>query len=371
MDVPPSHLLAARLAALRAALAERRLDGLLVESLPSIAYLTGFRGSAGLLLVTDRVRLVVDGRYVTVATALAEGTGLFELVALESGESYDEVLAGLLAGAGAVRLGIEDEVMSVRRHRGLLERASREAAFPELVATDGLVDRLRVVKDSWELSRLREGGRRLSEVAKCILPRVLAGRLEREVAADIEDELRRAGFERPAFDTIVAGGPNAALPHHRAGERRIAPGDLVILDFGGVFQGYCTDLSRTVIVPPASPEASALVSHVAEAQRAAIRAAGPGVAPEAVDQAARDVLERAGVGDRFTHGTGHGLGLEVHERPRISRARPGHAEPRLEAGMVFTVEPGAYVPGWGGVRIEDDVLVTAEGREVLTGDGTE
>jgi Xaa-Pro aminopeptidase len=169
-----------------------------------------------------------------------------------------------------------------------------------------------------------------------------------------------------AFDTIVAAGPNAALPHARASQRRIEGGELVVIDFGGVLDGYCTDLTRTVTAGPAGTRERALVERVTEAQQAAFDALVPGRQPEAADQAARDTLARYGLADAFTHGTGHGLGLEVHEGPRVTRARAERPEPPLAPGMVMTLEPGVYFPGWGGVRIEDDVIVTQEGAEWLT-----
>jgi Xaa-Pro aminopeptidase len=178
--------------------------------------------------------------------------------------------------------------------------------------------------------------------------------------------MRAAGYERTAFDTIVASGPNAARPHYRAGDRVLAAGDLVVLDFGGVLDGYCCDLTRTVSVGPPSLESARLHAAVREAQQAAIAAVRPGVEATEVDRAARSVLVAHGLGEAFGHGTGHGLGLDVHEEPRITRPLPDVAPVHLEPGMVFTIEPGAYIPGWGGVRIEDDVLVTADGCEVLT-----
>ena len=189
---------------------------------------------------------------------------------------------------------------------------------------------------------------------------------ERNVAGAIEVELRRVGFDKPAFDTIVASGPNSAIPHYRSGDRRMENGDLVVLDFGGLLDGYAVDLSRTIVLGPASERAQRLFAAVADAQQAAFKAVSIGRAATEVDAAARLVLERAGLGDAFSHGTGHGLGLEVHERPRVTRYRPGLAAEPLEAGMVFTLEPGAYLAGWGGVRIEDDVVVTADGPEWLT-----
>jgi Xaa-Pro aminopeptidase len=189
---------------------------------------------------------------------------------------------------------------------------------------------------------------------------------ERDLAAIVEWELREKGFDKPAFDTIVASGPNAALPHYRAGDRQLAAGDLVVMDFGGMFRGYAVDLTRTVTVGPASPRQHACWDAVAEAQRAAFQAAIVRTPPAEVDAAARVVLDAAGMGEAFVHGLGHGLGLEIHERPRLARRRAGVAEEPLQAGMAFTLEPGVYFPGWGGVRIEDDVLVTDGGPEWLT-----
>jgi Xaa-Pro aminopeptidase len=207
---------------------------------------------------------------------------------------------------------------------------------------------------------------RLTRVVDAAVHAARAGRSEQEVAGAIEAALRAAKYDRLAFETIVASGPNSALPHHRPGGRRLADGDLVVLDFGGVLDGYCCDLTRTVSIGAPSLQARQTYDAVAEAQSAAIAAVRPGADTAAVDAAARSVLEERGLGAAFGHGTGHGLGLDVHEEPRVARPRADAPPVALEPGMVFTVEPGAYLPGWGGVRIEDDVLVTDTGCEVLT-----
>jgi Xaa-Pro aminopeptidase len=186
------------------------------------------------------------------------------------------------------------------------------------------------------------------------------------VAAEIDAELRRVGFQKPAFDTIVAAGPNSAVPHHRAGERVLGPGDLVIMDFGGLLNGYAVDLTRTIVVGGAGSRERQLLDQVAAAQQAAFDAISIGRPASDVDTAARTVLERGGLGEAFSHGTGHGLGLEVHERPRVTRRRDEVPAEPLQAGMVFTLEPGAYLEGWGGARIEDDVAITAKGPQWLT-----
>jgi Xaa-Pro aminopeptidase len=369
MQIAPAEYLARRLEKLRASLAAEQLQGLLVTSLPNIAYLTGFFASASALIVdTERMHLVGDGRYATALQARADAFPGIVPAIIGAESSYDETIVELLTPLSGQRIGFEAAHMSVERHRSIARRLAQAAGRSDgLVETSEVVETLRLRKDDWEVARLRDGAGRLSDVAKCILPKALAGRAESEVAADIEHELRRAGFERPAFDTIVAAGPNAALPHARASGRRIEAGELVVIDFGGMLDGYCTDLTRTLVAGAIGTERQRqLIEQVIEAQRAAFLALRPGVQPEHADQAARDALASFGLADAFAHGTGHGLGLEIHEGPRVTRARAGRAEPALAPGMVMTLEPGVYFPGWGGVRIEDDVLVTEVGAEWLT-----
>jgi Xaa-Pro aminopeptidase len=233
-------------------------------------------------------------------------------------------------------------------------------------STERVVEQPRLVKDASEIATLRDAAARLTGVAESAFRSIRSGVTEREVAGSIEMAMRAAGYERLAFDTIVASGPNAALPHYRAGTRILKPGDLVVLDFGGVLDGYCSDLTRTVSVGAPTPDALRLHAAVRDAQRAAMEAVKPGVSTTSVDGAARGLLESRGLGEAFGHGTGHGLGLEIHEEPRVGPPRSHSASVQLEPGMVFTIEPGAYLPGMGGVRIEDDVLVTGDGCEVLT-----
>jgi Xaa-Pro aminopeptidase len=237
-----------------------------------------------------------------------------------------------------------------------------------LVPTEHLVERARVRKDDYEIATVREAARRLSTVAQEVTGEVRRGRTERAIAAAIDWRIREAGFERSAFDTIVASGPRAALPHARPTERTITEGDLVVLDFGGVYDSYCVDLTRTVVVGKADSRVREVYDAVHEARDRAIGAVTPGRSRFDIDAAARDVLAAHGLGEAFGHGTGHGLGIEVHEDPRITRRRRDidADDEAVAPGMIFTIEPGAYLPGWGGVRIEDDVLVTDGGVEVLT-----
>jgi Xaa-Pro aminopeptidase len=273
---------------------------------------------------------------------------------------------GCLAEVGASSVGFEAADVTVKRHEYWRSTAAARGLGVSLRGTERVVEAARLIKDSSEVATLRDAAARLTPVAQAVFADVASGRRERDVAAVLESALRGAGFERAAFDTIVASGPNSALPHYRAGDRRLAAGDLVVLDFGGVLDGYCSDLTRTVAIGPPSPEARRLHAAVHAAQQAAIAAVRPGVEATAVDAAARAVLTEHGLGEAFGHGTGHGLGLDVHEEPRITWPRPDVPSVLLEPGMVFTVEPGAYLPGFGGVRIEDDVLVTETGCEVLT-----
>jgi Xaa-Pro aminopeptidase len=365
---------AARLTRVRLAARTAGIDALVVTHLPNVQYLTGFTGSAGVALVLPRTcLLVVDFRYVTAVNTLTSSLeGLVTLATFE--RSYDEALVELLRREGSQRIGIEAAYLPVSRFnaissglaaRTLLPIQSSESA-PALVPTERLVERARVIKDEFEIATLRDAGRRLGEIASRVHEFVREGRTEQSVAADIETAMREAGFSRPAFETIVASGPNSVLPHARPTNRTIQVGDPTVLDFGGVYDGYCVDLTRTVQLGSATGALQQLYGAVAEAQDAAIAAVRPGATSSAIDAAARIVLERYGLSAAFGHGTGHGLGLEVHEEPRIARQSPRLPDPVVEPGMVFTIEPGVYVPGVGGVRIEDDVLVTETGCEVLT-----
>jgi Xaa-Pro aminopeptidase len=373
VTVNPLHV-AARLARVRANMARTGVDALVVTHLPNLLYLTGFVGSAGAVLVLRHgCVLAVDFRYATAAATLA--ASLDELVRVETFEkSYDEAIVDVLNREGAARIGIEAAYLPVSRFNAISAGLAASAPLPMqsdlptpvLVPTERIVESARMIKDAAEIAALREGGRRLAAVGRAVASLVRAGRTEREIAGDIDAAVMQAGFSRLAFDTIVASGPNGALPHARPTGRAVQAGEATVLDFGGVYDGYCVDLTRTVQLGAVPDPLGNLYAAVAEAQQAALAAVRPGVAASAVDSAARDVLQRHGLGDAFGHGTGHGLGLEVHEEPRIARPSARIPDLLLEPGMVFTVEPGAYLPGIGGVRIEDDVLVTDTGCEVLT-----
>jgi Xaa-Pro aminopeptidase len=331
-----------------------------ISSAINISYLTGFRGSAGLLIQNGESHiLLVDGRYLTLAHECRD-RGDIALVSIEKVEkSYDATLAEVLGRLGASHIWFESDHVTV----SALNRW-QEAMPGDWRGAAGLVEDLRLIKDAAEIAILRRAGAALMEVASRLREWVAADRRERDVAADINRGIERAGFERPAFDTIVASGPNSAHPHARPGDRRLADGDLVVLDFGGVLDGYCVDLTRMAAVGRLRDDAGRIYRAVQDAQQAALNVIRAGVTAGAVDAAARQVLDGQGLGAAFVHGTGHGLGLEVHEAPRLSSV--AGAEVVLRAGMVCTIEPGAYVPGVGGARLEDDVLVTDTGAELLT-----
>ena len=360
--------LTARLARVRGRVSALGLESLLLTSLPNVFYLTGLRASAAAVIVTpDEIELITDFRYLTAAETLvaAERTPAALTVTPVEG-SYDETIRDSVNRGHASRVGVEADHLTLRQWTWLTDSLGHEVT---LVRTEGLVEAVRLVKDAAEIDALRSAGGLLARAVAPVLEVVRAGRTEREIAADIDRTVTAVGFEDRAFETIVASGPNSALPHARPGHRRLSDDDLVVLDFGGVYNGYCVDLSRTVCVGRRSQEAMRLHQAVLDAQTAAIAVVHPGIPASDVDAAARSVLERQGLAEAFGHSTGHGLGVEVHEGPRIARARvPDRAGSAvlLEAGMVFTVEPGVYIPDVGGVRIEDDVLVTPGGCEVLT-----
>ena len=352
-------------------LAAERLDGLVVTHLPNLLYLSGLEATSAVGLLTRDARLFVltDFRYSVELTRLADASGGWLRAVMLDAATWAPAVARLVMAEGLTTLAVEGDSITLGAAQRL-QAACREAGWPgEPVPSTGIVEALRRVKDTGELEILRDAGTRLSAVARAVLADgiVAPGRTEQDLAAEVDHRMRLAGFSRPAFDTIVASGPNSALPHARPTTRRLEPGDAVVLDFGGVFRRYCVDLTRTQCVGGASPALERMFQAVSAGHAAALRVLKPGVETHAVDGAARDLLTAAGLGEAFGHGTGHGLGLEVHEAPRLGKRRADAApEPVLEPGVVCTIEPGAYVPGIGGIRIEDDAAITPAGHELLT-----
>ncbi|HET9372575.1 MAG TPA: Xaa-Pro peptidase family protein [Vicinamibacterales bacterium] len=363
MSQPSRPALSGRLQRFCALPSIRRLDGVVVSTPLNIKYLTGFSGTAGLLVVSARLGhawLVVDGRYEAAARAGLESGAISPVEVEPVSEGYDDALAALLGRLEFERVGFEPHDITVAQMAGW--RAKCPAI--EWIALAREVERMRMIKDQIELATLRRAGALLAGVARELREILAARGSERDVARRIDQALERAGFSAPAFPTIVASGPHSAHAHARPTSRELADGDAVLLDFGGVLDGYCVDLSRMAVVGQASDQLLTLFEAVRAAQTAALAAVRPGGLTSDVDAAARQVLTDRGFGAAFVHATGHGLGLDVHEAPRIARAAADQ-EP-LVPGMVFTVEPGAYLEGLCGVRLEDDVVVTATGCEVLT-----
>lgn len=351
-----------RLRRLQAQLAQHEVGAFVVSTPLNITYLSGFAGSTALLVVfPDTAVIVTDGRYdLVVRRAMAAGTmAVMELEKVQ--RRYDTTLGELLTRRGSDRVGFEPGHVTV----STLATWGRAVPRINWIPVERVVERLRVVKDAGEIEIFRRGGRMISDVAGQLPAFLEVGRTEKEIAGLVDRAIVDAGFERPSFATIVAAGPNSAQPHATPGNRPLTGGDLVVLDFGGVLEGYCLDLTRAAAVGSVSDAAKSLFDAVYAAHGAAVAAVRPGVPTSDIDRAAREVLEAKGLGEAFSHSTGHGLGLEVHEAPRVARQDPEMAE-TTEAGMVFTIEPGAYLESVGGVRLEDDVLVTAAGREVLT-----
>ena len=339
---------------------ERGCDALLVTRMVNVRYLTGFTGSAALVLILpDEVVFVTDGRYrdqsaEELAAASVEASITVGITTVQQRERLQE------AARGISRLGLEAESVTWGQQR----RFATEW-FPELelVPTEGLVEDLRRVKDAGEVERMAAAAAAADAALATVRSRLADRPTEQEVALDLDFEMRRAGADGSSFDTIVASGPNGAKPHHRPSERRIAPGELVVIDFGAIVDGYCSDMTRTVCVgEPATDTARRMVEVVAQSQRAGVAAVRGGVEAKTVDQACRTLIADAGWADAFLHGTGHGVGLEIHEAPRVSSA----SDDTLVAGHVVTVEPGVYLSEFGGVRIEDTVVVEDDGCRVLT-----
>jgi Xaa-Pro aminopeptidase len=338
-------------------LADSGRDAFLVTHMPNARYLCGFTGSSGLLVVGPRRRtLITDGRYTGQARQEVQGANVViaKVAALAAA-------AALLSDNrhSALRVAIEAEHMTVAVRSRLRKLLPKKTSIQDL---SSVVERARMKKDAQELKLVRNavvlGAKLLDTAVAAIRP----GVAEAAVAAELEYAARRAGAQEMSFPTIVAAGPHSAMPHWRASARPIPRRGFVVLDFGVILAGYCSDMTRTVHVGKPTAEMRSLYDVVRQAQEAALEAVRPGATVGEVDEAARSVLRRARLDKYFTHSTGHGVGLEIHELPRIARGE----KQVLEPGMVITIEPGVYVPGRGGVRIEDMVAVTASGCEILT-----
>jgi len=360
-ELPPLQVVD-RLARLRAGIEAAGVDALLVTTVANVRYLTGFSGSAGALLVTGgAAMLVTDGRYRTQAGEQLVAAGHDGTVELTVGgiQAQRDALAGVARSAGLQRLGLEADHVTWSAKR----RWAQDLAPAQVVATSGVVEALRQVKDAGELARMARAAAIADAALGEVLPLLGQRRREDEVALALDTAMRRLGAEDRAFETIVASGPNAAKPHARPTMRTMVAGDPVVVDFGAIFEGYRSDMTRTFCIggEPQDPLAR-VFEVVGEAQAAGVAAVRAGVAASEVDKACRDLIAEAGWKDAFEHGTGHGVGLDIHEAPAVG---PGSTA-ILASDVVVTVEPGVYLAGIGGVRVEDTVVVTADGCHTLT-----
>lgn len=339
-------------------LPEAEIDALLVTELVNVRYLTGYTGTNGLAVVGSATRIfVTDFRYVEQAAEQVDPTFERRKAQQELTDGIDEVLPG-----GTLRLGFEEEHLSFRDHARLRAELPERV---ELVPVGGLVERLRVIKDADEVTRIQEATKLADAALEDVLRDGLAGRTERELAFNLVAAIHRQGAEGPSFPPIIAAGPHGALPHASPRDVEVDSGQLVVIDWGAVLGGYCSDCTRTVYVGEGEPSAHErdIYDLVLRAQLAGLDAIAPAADGPAVDGIARSIIDAAGHGEQFGHGLGHGVGLDIHEAPRLSR----RSDSVLEVGMVVTVEPGVYLPGEFGVRIEDLVVVGEDGPTILTG----
>jgi len=341
---------------LRKLIRAAKADALLVTNFHNVTYLTGFTGDDSYLLVTPRGEtLVTDGRY---TTQLAEECPGLVLEVRPPGDTMLPAVAAVVKRAKPMRLGIEGTSATVSLQQALAKSLPRV----ELVVTENLVEALRTIKDKEEIEATRvacQQARRAFEAVRAMLTPEMT---ELDVAAELEYRARRFGAKALSFAPIVAVGPRAALPHATPTRRRLKESDFVLIDWGANSGQYMSDLTRILVTGKISPKLRKVYGVVLKAQLAAIDAIRPGVTCERVDRVARRIIARAGYDRAFGHGLGHGTGLEIHEAPRFAAGQ----KTKLRPGMIVTVEPGIYLPDWGGVRIEDDVLVTRTGHEVLT-----
>ena len=353
-----------RIRQVRKALDEAGIDALMVLVAENRRYLSGFTGedtqfdeSAGALIITPRrLLLATDSRYELQARREASD---YEVVCYKEGLAKQ--LPAILQQHGIARLGFESVRLTVQQHEKIREELKKAGNETRLQPVEDLVEKLRIIKDEFEVEETRKALQLAESVFTACRPEIRAGTTEQALAWLMEKGMREAGAEALSFSTIVAAGANSALPHAIPGDRPIKPGEPILFDWGARLNGYCSDISRTVILGKPDSRFKKVFQTVLDAQRFAIDAIRPGASSRAVDNVAREHIERKGYGGMFGHGLGHGTGLAIHEAPRLSPLK----EFRLEVGMISTVEPGIYIPEWGGVRLENMIVVRENGAEVL------
>ncbi|AWB45109.1 Xaa-Pro dipeptidase [Paenibacillus sp. CAA11] len=343
-----------RVSKLQTALQERNLDAVFITNPINRRYLTGFTGSSGYVFITaDKSYFLTDFRYTTQAAEQAVG---FDII--QHGPDVLDTVKELFETEGVKRLAFEGDDLSYSVH-AKYQQALQKA---ELVSVSGLVEDLRIIKDEEELAVMKEAAELADRTFMHMLDVLKPGVSELEAAAELEFFMRKNGATGPSFDTIIASGERSALPHGVASKRIIQADEFVTMDFGALFEGYCSDITRTVAIGNPSAKHREIYDIVLEAQLYTLENIRPGMTGREADALARDIITRYGYGEQFGHSTGHGLGMEVHEAPRLSKL----SDDILKPGMVVTVEPGIYIPGFGGVRIEDDIVMTETGMRRLT-----
>ncbi|HHT68112.1 MAG TPA: aminopeptidase P family protein [Firmicutes bacterium] len=341
-----------RITKIRERLQAEGADVFLVSSPLNRRYLTGFTGSAGLVWISNtRQAILTDFRYLEQVKAECPG---WELIRIET---YIESLNNLIEADKVQTIAFEKDYVTVKQMEDWNEKLP-----PKFSGVSGWVEELRMIKSDDEIDNIRSAARIADEAFAQLLPTLRSGLTEREVALELEFLMRKAGASGMSFDPIIASGPRSALPHARPGDRIFSVGDFVVFDFGCVVNGYCSDMTRTVVIGEPEEKHLTIYDLVLEAQMESLKAVGPGKTGAEIDAIARNIISDNGYGEYFGHGLGHSLGLEVHENPRLSKTD----QTVLQPGMIVTVEPGVYLPDFGGVRIEDLVLVTEDGHEVLS-----
>ena len=343
-----------RIKKLREELEKEEIDALLINNPKNRQYLTGFTGTSGLVLISrDSAKLITDFRYTEQAAEQAES---YEII--EQGTSKLATLNQVLTSVGIDKLGFEAQAISYQQYLKYQEKLE-----VELKATTNVVAGLRQIKDKQEIDKISQAVEITDYAFEQIQEQLKVDAVEKEISLELEFLQKEQGASKNAFDFIVASGERGAMPHGVASDKEIAEGDFVTMDFGCVYQGYHSDMTRTVLLgAEATKKQKKIYDLVLEAQQSAIEAIEPGKTGQEIDEVARNIISEADYGANFGHGLGHSLGLEIHENPKLSRKD----ETVLKAGMVVTVEPGIYIPEWGGVRIEDIVVVTEDGCEILT-----
>tara|TARA_Y100000590_G_scaffold284174_1_gene319720 strand:+ start:1106 stop:2188 length:1083 start_codon:yes stop_codon:yes gene_type:complete len=345
---------------LRQDMAKERLEAFLISTYENRLYVSGFSGSAGFLFITDsQLILVTDSRYTEQASIQAKD------FTIKCASSKLDWLRDVIESTGVKRIGFEADDVTFNMHQALLSEVNKinvgKNKNIEMVATSNIVGKLRQYKTIDEIQILKKVCSITDQAMDVVTPTIEAGMTEKEVSWLLEQAMRNLGGEKMSFDVIVAAGANGALPHHRPDSSIIKSGDSVVIDMGCVYQNYCSDLTRTIVIDQPDHQFVHVYKTVLKAQIHAEAEARPGMSGAEIDDLARSVISDAGFGDQFGHSLGHGVGLEVHEKPWIA----ANSKNIIEPGMVFTIEPGIYIPGWGGVRIEDVVVMKETGVELL------